>query len=157
VVTSPSQAKALARLRSSSMGALTMLIIQYALGASVNLYITPARGGIGEAFSNGPLLALHAVVGLLLILAAIDLLIRAIRVRHRLVIGASALALGAIVAAAVNGVFFLKNAQAGSSMGMAMSTAVAMLCYALCLRVLGSPVRAAAADPVVEPENQASA
>jgi hypothetical protein len=126
------------RLRGASMGALVMLILQFALGVGVSLYITPSQGGIGKAFTNGPLLALHAVLGLLLVLAAIDLLVRAILARHRAVIVASAVGLIAIVGAAADGVGFLSNGSQGASLGMALGTAVAMLCYAVCLRVLSS-------------------
>ena len=135
-------ARSLARLRGASMGALVMLIIQFALGVGVNLYITPAKGGVGEAFSNGPLLALHTVLGLLLIIAAIDLLVRAILARHRVVIVVSAVGLLAIIAAAGSGVAFLRDGQNGSSMGMAIAACVATLCYAVCLRVLCLPERA---------------
>jgi hypothetical protein len=134
-------ARAVSRLRGASMGALVMIIIQIALGVGVNLYITPAKGGVSEAFSNGPLLALHAVLGLLLIIAAIDLLVRAILARLRAVIVVSAVGLLAIGAAAGNGVAFLSDGQNGSSMGMAIAACVAALCYAVCLRVLCLPER----------------
>jgi len=134
-------ARALGRLRGASSGALVMLVIQFALGVGVNLYITPAKGGVSEAFTNGPLLALHAVLGILLILAAIDLLVRAILVRHRVVIAVSAVGLLAIVAAAGSGTAFLRDGQNGSSMGMAIAGCVALLCYAVCLRVLCLPGR----------------
>jgi len=123
------------------MGALVLIIIQIALGVGVNLYITPAKGGVSEAFSNGPLLALHAVLVLLLIIAAIDLLVRAILARHRVVIVVSAVGLLAIVAAAGSGVSFLSDGQNGSSMGMAIAACVAALCYAVCLRALSVPER----------------
>jgi cytochrome bd-type quinol oxidase subunit 2 len=131
--------RARARLRSASMGALTMLVIQYVLGVAVNLYINPAKGGAAQAFNNGPLLALHAVVGILLVLAALDLLVRAIIARHQPVITASAVGLLAILGAAFNGFAFLKTHANGSSLGMAIAAGVAILCYAFCLRVLGSP------------------
>jgi hypothetical protein len=135
------RARALGRLRGASMGALVMIIIQIALGVGVNLYITPAKGGVSEAFTNGPLLALHAVLGVLLILAAIDLLVRAILAGHRAVIVVSAIGLLAIGGAAGNGIAFLSNGQNGSSMGMAIAACVAALCYAVCLRVLCFPER----------------
>jgi hypothetical protein len=121
------------------MGALVMIIIQIALGVGVNLYITPAKGGVSEAFTNGPLLALHAVLGVLLVIAAIDLLVRAILARHRVVIVVSAIGLLAIGGAAGNGIAFLSDGQNGSSMGMAIAACVAALCYAVCLRVLCFP------------------
>ena len=125
------------RLRGSSMGALVMLILQFALGIGVNLYISPAKGGFGEAFSNGPLLAIHAAFGLLLILAAIGHLVLAIRVRQTVMIALSAVGLIAIVAAASSGASFLSDQAEGSSLGMGLATAVAMLCYAVCLRIAG--------------------
>jgi hypothetical protein len=133
-----SRARQLGRLRGSSMGAMVMLILQYALGIGVNIYVTVNKGGLSEAFKNGPLLALHTVLGVLLIVAAIGLLVRAIIARHRAVIIASAVGLVAIVAAAGSGVSFVKSGTAGASMGMAMATAVAFLCYTVCLFILGS-------------------
>jgi hypothetical protein len=133
-----SRARQLDRLRGSSMGAMVMLILQYALGMGVNLFVTPGKTGLPEAFKNGPVLALHAILGLLLILAAIGLLVRAVMARHRAVIIASAVGLVAIIAAAGSGVSFLTSGTNGASMGMAMAAAVAFLCYALCLLLLGS-------------------
>ena len=129
------RARLFSRLRGSSMGALVMLILQFALGIGVNLYIEPKKGGFGEAFSNGPLLAIHAVLGLLLIIAAIGQLVLAIRVKHAVIIGASVLGLVAIAAAASSGSSFLSDHAEGSSLGMGLATAVAMLCYAVCLRI----------------------
>jgi hypothetical protein len=134
-MTTSDLARMSARLRGSSMGALVMLIIQFAVGTGVNLYISPHKGGVGEAFSNGPLLAIHAVLGLLLILAAISQLVLAIRVRNTAIIAVSAVGLVAIVAAAFSGAGFLSDQADSSSFGMAMATAVAMLCYAICLRI----------------------
>lgn len=140
-MTTSDRARLATRLRGSSMGALVMLILQFALGIGVNLYISPAKGGFGEAFSNGPLLAIHAVLGLLLILAAISQLVLAIRVRQRAIIALSAVGLLAIVVAASSGASFLSDQAEGSSLGMALATAVAMLCYAVCLRIEGDGER----------------
>lgn len=129
------RARLLSRLRGSSAGALVMLILQFALGMGVNLYISPKKGGVGEAFSNGPLLAIHAVLGLLLIIAAIGQLVLAIRARHTAIIVASAVGLIAIAAAASSGAGFLSDHTEGESLGMALATAVAMLCYVVCLRI----------------------
>jgi hypothetical protein len=83
-------------------------------------------------------LALHTILGLLLVLAAIGLLVRAIMARHRAVIIASAAGLITVIGAAGSGISFLNSRTNGASMGMAMATAVAFLCYALCLFLLGS-------------------
>jgi O-antigen/teichoic acid export membrane protein len=132
---STDRAKLLARLRGSSFGALVMLILQFALGAGVNLYIEPTKGGFGEAFSNGPLLAIHALLGLLLIIAAIGQLVLSIRARHGAIIAISAVGLIAILIAASSGAGFLSDHAEGESLAMALAAAVAMLCYAACLRI----------------------
>lgn len=132
------------RLRGASMGAAVMLVIQFGLGIGVNLYVTlPAAGSggrsFGQAFSNGALLVLHTVFGLLLIVTAVSLLVRAIIARHRPVIVTSAVGLLAIIAAAGFGASFVNNSKNGVSLGMALATGVAMLSYLVSLMVLGRP------------------
>jgi hypothetical protein len=134
----------LERLRGASMGAAVMLVIQFGLGVGVNLYVTlPVTGrggrGVGQAFSNGALLALHTVFGLLLVVTAISLLVRAIAARHRPVIVTSAVGLLAIIAAAGSGASFVSDTAIGASLGMALATGVAMLCYLVSLFILGRP------------------
>ena len=134
----------LERLHGASMGAAVMLVIQFGLGIGVNLYVTlPAagRGGrsAGDAFSSGALLALHTVFGLLLVVTAISLLVRAIAARHRPVIVTSAVGLLAIIAAAGSGASFVSDSANGASLGMALATGVAMLSYLVSLMVLGRP------------------
>jgi hypothetical protein len=134
----------LERLRGASMGAAVMLVIQFGLGIGVNLYVTlptAGRGGrsVGQAFSNGALLALHTVFGLLLVVTAISLLVRAIAARHRPVIVTSAAGLLAIIAAAGSGASFVSDSAIGASLGMALATGVAMLCYLVSLFILGRP------------------
>lgn len=142
---------ALTRLRGATFGALVMLIIQVAVGIAVNLYVTvPAADkgssvltGIGRALSNGPAaLAIHAGLGLLLILASVGLLIRAIIVRYWSVVVLSALGLLAVLAAAAYGSRFVSTSQNSASLAMALATAFAMLCYAVTLFLLSGPRRA---------------
>jgi hypothetical protein len=137
----------LAALRGNTFGALAMLIIQFAIGTVVNLYATiPAKdkgsgilGAIGRALTNGPAsLATHAGLALLIVLAAAALVVRSIVVRHTASIVLSGVGLAAIVAAAVNGARFVADGGlASASLAMALSTAVAMLCYATGLLLLG--------------------
>ncbi|HTZ25109.1 MAG TPA: hypothetical protein VMC83_14050 [Streptosporangiaceae bacterium] len=122
------------------LAAAIMLVIQYALGIWVNLYCTiPTGKGVGQAFSNGAVLALHTVVGLLLILAALSMIIRAVAARHRPSIVASAIGLLAILAAAGAGASFVNDGTNGASLGMALATAVALLCYIVGLFVACRP------------------
>ncbi|HUC22511.1 MAG TPA: hypothetical protein VMA73_07380 [Streptosporangiaceae bacterium] len=137
----------LAALRGNTFGALAMLIVQFAIGIVVNLYATiPAKdkgggifGAIGSSLTNGPAsLATHAGLGLLIVLAAAALVVRSIATRHTASIVLSAIGLAAIVAAALNGARFVADGgPASASLAMALSTAVAMLCYALGLLLLG--------------------
>src|SRR5215469_12212506 len=89
-----------AGLRRANLAILIVLIVQFALGISVNLYVTlPAAGHPGHAswFGNGPLLALHAALGMFLVLAAIFVLVRAIMARNAALIATSAAGLVAIL------------------------------------------------------------
>jgi hypothetical protein len=132
------------------LAAVIMLVIQYGLGIGVNLYVNlPAAGsggrGIGQAFSNGALLALHTVVGLLLILMALSMVVRAAIARHRTSIVTSALGLLAILAAAGYGAAFVHDSQASASLGMALATGVALLFYGIGLYVAARRVAPGAA------------
>ena len=135
-----------ALLRRISLGMLAALLIQYGLGMIVNLYVSvPARdhgGGAltaaGRALANGPAaLTVHAALGLLLILGAVNLVIRAAVLRVRPVAWLSAAGLLAIVGAAAGGAAFVSSGADGDSLAMALLTGVALLCYAANLFVLG--------------------
>ena len=139
-------------LRRISLGMLAGLLIQYGLGMIVNLYVSvPARDhgagvltAVGRALANGPAaLTVHAALGLLLILGAVNLVIRATLMRLRPAAWLSAAALLAIVGAAVSGAAFVSSGADGGSLAMALLTGVALACYAVNLFVLG-PARARA-------------
>src|SRR5215469_6565450 len=81
-----------AGLRQASLAILIVLIVQFAVGIGVNLYVTlPAAGHRGHAswFGNGPLLAVHAATGMFLVLAAVFVLVRAIMARNAALIATS--------------------------------------------------------------------
>jgi hypothetical protein len=127
------------RLRMASFGALTMLILQFALGTAYNLYGTaPAAGKPVGAFSS-PLLAIHVILGILTIIAAIMLVFRAVQAKARTILITSVIGLLAVVGAAGAGSAFISQGDNGASLGMALATAVAMLCYAANLVILGKP------------------
>jgi hypothetical protein len=134
-------------LRRASLALCLMLIVELALGIGVNLFVNvPAsyQGGMGKGFADaltkGPAaLAVHAGIGLLLILAAIGLLVQAILARHTLMIASAAVALLTIVGAANSGASFVGSGKNADSMVMAMLTVVALLCGVLNLYVLGRP------------------
>ena len=123
-----------AGLRQATLAILIGLIVQFALGMGVNLYVTlPAAGHSGHAswFGNGALLALHAALGMVLILAAIFVLVRAIRARSVTLIVTSAAGLVAILLAAFFVSGFTDKLTDGYSLGMAIAFAVALACYAI--------------------------
>ena len=127
------------RLRQVSLAILIVLIVQFALGIGVNLYVTlPAAGHPGHAswFGNGALLALHAALGIFLILAAIAVLVRAIMARNATLIATSAAGLVAILLAAFFGASFTAKLTDGYSLGMAIAFAAALACYAIGLYAL---------------------
>jgi hypothetical protein len=126
----------LARVRRGSLAALVLLVVQYGIGMYVNLYVTVPRGdhgsGLGSAIANGPaMLSSHAVLGLALALVAIGVLVQAVMARHRGAIVSSALGLLALASASAAGAGFTSSGDAGASMGMAVMTGVALLCYAV--------------------------
>jgi len=105
-----------------------LLIIQFGLGIGVNLYVTiPEDKSFFPAVFGSAALAAHVVVALLLLAAAIGALVQAIRSRTLIVLTSAGLA--AIVAAGIAGSSFVSNQGDGASLGMALATAAAMLCY----------------------------
>ena len=124
----------LAGLRRASLAILIVLIIQFALGIGVNLYTTlPTAGhpGHNSFFGNGAVLAIHAALGMFLVLAAIFVLVRAIIARKAALIVTSVAGLVAIILAAGFGSGFADKLTDGYSLGMALAFAAALACYAI--------------------------
>jgi hypothetical protein len=118
----------LTALRGNCMGAAVLLIIQFVLGAGVNLYIMlPEHKSFLATVFGSAALAVHAVVALLLLSASISALVRAIRFRRGIML--TSVGLAAILAAAIAGASFVDNQSNGASFSMALATAVAMFCY----------------------------
>jgi heme A synthase len=127
------------RIRMASFGALTMLILQFALGTAYNLYGTAPTAAKSIGMFSSPLLAIHVVLGILLIVAAAMLVFRAVQAKAAPVLATSIVGLVAVLGAAGAGSAFASNGNNGASLGMALATAVAMLCYAANLVILGKP------------------
>ena len=125
------------RIRMASFGALTMLILQFALGTAYNLYGTAPTASKSVGVFSSPLLAIHVILGILTIVAAAFLVFRAVQARAGAVLATTVVGLAAVLAAAGAGSSFARDGAAGASLGMALATAVAMLCYAVNLVILG--------------------
>ncbi len=136
--TGQARASRLARIRMSSLGAVAMLLIEFILGIIYNLYGTAPTAKKSVGLFSSPTLALHVVVAILLVIAAIGQLIRAIGTRHRLTIWMSAVGLVAILAAGFAGMGFAGNGAAGASLGMALAFAVALAAYIVLVFALPS-------------------
>jgi hypothetical protein len=132
----PTQASRLARLRMSSFGLVTMLIIQYILGTVYSLYGTAPTAKKSIGLFSSPVLALHVILAILLLIAAVMQLVRAIGAAHRLTTWMSAAGLAGIVAAGFAGIGFTGNGAAGASLGMAVAFAVSLASYVVIILVL---------------------
>jgi hypothetical protein len=78
---------------------------------------------------SSPLLALHVIVGTLLVFAVIYLIAGAVRARIRLTVITSAIGLLSLIAAWVTGSAFAQTGGPGHSMAMGVMTAAALACY----------------------------
>ena len=131
--------KAANRIRMASFGALTMLVIQFVLGTAYSLYGTAPTSSKSVGIFSSPLLAIHVIMGILLAIAAIMLVVRAIQAKYAPSIATTVVGLLVILGAFGAGSSFAKDGSNGASLGMALLTAVAMLCYAANLVILGKP------------------
>ena len=127
------------RIRMASFGALTMLFIQFVLGTAYSLYGTAPADGKSVGMFSSPLLAIHVIMGILIVIAAIMLVVRAVQARHRPTIVTNVIGLLVILGAFGAGSSFTQDGNNGASLGMAVLAAVAMLVYAWNLVILGKP------------------
>jgi hypothetical protein len=136
------QAERLVRLRGASLGVVVMLIIQFILGMIYNLYGTAPTSAKPIGLFSGPTIALHVILGIVLGLAAIARLVRAIGARHSLTIWLSALGLLSIIGAGFAGLGFTGSGAASASLGMSLAFAAALACYGALIVVLPSAAAA---------------
>ena len=129
-------------LRINALAGLVMLLLEYGLGVWTNLYAhLPASdhgkatfAAFGGAVAHGPVgLALHALLGTLLIVTAIFVVVRAALVHRAAPIVLACVGLIAVLAAWSSGTKFVGDGANGASFGMAIATGVAILAYATIL------------------------
>jgi hypothetical protein len=153
----PNATRRIAGLRANALAAVVMLLLQYCLGISVNLYSTlPAHdagkslfAGFTSAVGDGPLLlSLHALLGTLLLITATAALARSLRLGATPPIALTALALLVIIAAWLTGSEFVGHMKNGTSLAMALATAVAILCYALVIFLVATSPRSPGNSPI---------
>jgi hypothetical protein len=143
---SPRSAARVGGLRANALAAVVMLLLQYCLGMWVALRAALPAGdqgktllaAFGAAVGDGPLLlSLHAILGTLLLATAAAALVRSSRLAWLPAIALSAVALLSIVVAWLAGSRYVGHLTSGSSLAMALATAVAILCYTLVIFLLG--------------------
>jgi hypothetical protein len=126
---------------------LLLLAAQFLVGMLVNLYVKVpashpgadapeyfsgvARGVAWALVYSEWALKVHAIVGLLVFLAALAILALAIRQRERAWITAAAFGLLGILAAGFNGASFLNYGHDFSSLLMSIGFLIAVVAYAL--------------------------
>jgi hypothetical protein len=122
--------------------ALLLLSIEIVLGIAVNLFVKVPAGdkgssmfaGFAAAITAGPVsLAIHALVGTLIVLASISVLIRAISTRSGLQITLAIIGLLAVIGAWTSGAGFVGDGKDSASFSMATLTAIAIAAYASAL------------------------
>jgi hypothetical protein len=121
-------------LRTTGMFLLGALIIQYALGMYVNLFVSfpqnSTDGQLWEFAWSQPSLAAHIILAVLILGAAITLCARSIWSKDRRWIIASIIGLVAILAAGASGASFIPTQANAYSYSMALMFLVAILSYA---------------------------
>lgn len=114
---------------------LTALVLQFGLGMILNLYIpvpsADAHAGFIREVRTAPLgLTLHALLGTLLICAAVVVMTEAVRTKDRLMIAFAATGLVAVTGAFAAGELFVRDGRDGVSLTMALLTGTALVSYA---------------------------
>ena len=133
------------RVRHATLVMLVMLLVQFALGISSDLYATVAAhhpgahpsdyfGGslqsLAWALHHAPaVLAAHSALGLLILLAAIGLVVQTVRIRRSGLVAMAMMGAASVIGAGFNGLSFLDYSQNLNSLIMALLFALAMLCY----------------------------
>jgi hypothetical protein len=143
-----------ATLRPLILGAAVLVLVQAGLGMVVNLfvtipanhpgsqpsnYLTGSASSVGWAISHGALsLAVHAALGLALVVLVIWVAVRAAVLRQRTVAAWAILAALFTIGAGFNGASFLDYNMNISSLIMALLAFSALLCYVIAIYELPS-------------------
>ncbi len=137
------------------LGAMLLVLAQAAIGIVVNLYVTiPPRhpGAHPSDYFGGSLhsvqwavvhgavmLAVHASLGLLLVVMAVGIAIDAVRLRTGAIAVWATVAAALVIGAGFNGASFLDFNDDTSSLIMALLALAAVASYAVVMFLLASP------------------
>jgi heme A synthase len=150
-------------VRRWAFGLLVALLVQFGLGMYVNLFahipLNHPGHGANDFFAGSYhsvawaetsphaslILAIHAGLGLLLVVGSLWLAVLAIRGRRAGTVWAAVLGALCIIGAGFNGASFLNYNKDASSYVMALLFAAAVLCYSVILALPGNTERQAPA------------
>ncbi|WP_067621544.1 hypothetical protein [Alicyclobacillus acidiphilus] len=147
---SGTEQRKISNLRVTSFVALVLLLIEDGIGMGGRLYAalpahaagTSLLASFGKAVTNGPLaLTVHALLGTILVASGIAGIARAIPVGKTLLTMLSCVAMFAILVAWASGSRYVGAPSYGGSLSMAISSSVAMFCYATILSVIPATPR----------------
>ena len=120
-------------LRSQGLGMLFALTVQYILGMIANLFVqfpdTTVEGQLWEFAWTQISLALHIILGMLLLVSAIVMLIRALNDKDRVWTIAGSIGLTGILVASYAGVRFIPTQDGPYSLLMSIAFIIALLAY----------------------------
>jgi hypothetical protein len=123
------------RLRKQGIGMLVALTVEYLLGIAVNLYITfPNTKNqmlLWQFASKQVPLAMHMLVGILMVVGSLVLVILSLKLKDRSWVVCSVIGFIAIVLAALTGSQFIPTQENGYSFAMAACFIIAFLAYAV--------------------------
>ncbi len=138
-----------------TLAAALLLLVQASIGMVVNLYVTiPTRhpgahpsgyfGGSLRSFiwaitHGAPALAVHAALGVALVLIVIGVAINALRLGRRALAVWSSIAALMVIGAGFNGASFLDFNDNTSSLIMALLAFAAIACYSVVMFLLAGP------------------
>jgi hypothetical protein len=125
--------RTLRSLRIQGLFLSAALVIQYALGMYVNLFISFPQNATGGqlwefAWSQKPLAA-HILLAILILLGAIVALVRAVVYKNKRWVIANSLGLSAIIAAGLSGAAFIPSQTNAYSYSMSLTFLVAIFSY----------------------------
>jgi hypothetical protein len=147
------------------LSTILVVLVQSGIGMVVNLYVTVPTHHPGAhpsdylggsfhsvvwAIGHGPVaLAIHASLGLALVLMVISVAVRAFRLGDGKIVTWSVLGGVLVIGAGFNGASFLDFNNDVSSLIMALLAFGAVACYVVALFLLGRPAGAIASRQVV--------
>lgn len=127
-------------MRASALAAIMMLLAAYALGIIAGVSRTglsagrglPAVAAFWAVVTGGPIvLAIHALLGTLIIVTAVATAVRAAGLQHGTILVLALIALLCVVAAWVAGADLVSRYAAPALLAMAFGDAAAIACYAV--------------------------